>query len=67
MDGGNDKKAIVYNTKEGKKKGGRRKKTKEKREKEKEKTKRVVNSQVIELEHVRGDFLYGYMRITLSF
>ena len=37
MDGGNGKKVIVYNTKEGKKKGGRRKKTKEKREKEKEK------------------------------
>ena len=38
VDGGNDKKAIVYSTKEGKKKGTQRKKTKEKREKEKEKT-----------------------------
>ena len=57
MDGGKGKKAIVYNTKE------------EKREKkeEKEKTKRVVYSQVIALEHVRGYFLYRYTRITLSF
>ena len=38
VDGGNGKKAIVYNTKEGKKKGGQKKKTKGKREKEKEKT-----------------------------
>ena len=38
VDGGNGKKAIVYNTKEGKKKGGQQKKTKGKREKEKEKT-----------------------------
>ena len=67
MDGGNGKKFIVYNTKEGKKKGGRRKKTKEKREKEKEKTKRIEYSQVIILGHVRGYFLYRYMRITLSF
>ena len=37
MDGGNGKKAIVYNTKEEKKEGRQRKKTKEKREKEKEK------------------------------
>ena len=57
VDGGKGKKAIVYNTKE------------EKREKkeEKEKTKRVVYSQVIALEHVRGYFLYRYTRITLSF
>ena len=39
VDGGNSKKAIVYSTKEGKKKGGqKKKKTKGKREKEKEKT-----------------------------
>ena len=38
VDGGNGKKAIVYNTKEEKKKWGHRKKTKGKREKEKEKT-----------------------------
>ena len=38
VDGGNGKKDIVYNTKEGKKKGGQQKKTKGKREKEKEKT-----------------------------
>ena len=38
VDGGNGKKVIVYNKKEGKKKGWERKKTKEKREKEKEKT-----------------------------
>ena len=38
VDGGNGKKAIVYNTKKGKKERGRKKKTKEKREKEKEKT-----------------------------
>ena len=38
VDGGNSKKAIVYSTKEGKKKGGQQKKTKGKREKEKEKT-----------------------------
>ena len=36
VDGGNGKKAIVYNTKEEKKKRGHRKKTKGKREKEKE-------------------------------
>ena len=38
MDGGNGKKAIVYNTKEGKKKGDTEKRLKKKREKEKEKT-----------------------------
>ena len=56
VDGGKGKKAIVYNTKE------------EKREKkeEKEKTKRVVYSQVIALEHVRGYCLYRYTHITLS-
>ena len=53
MDGGNGKKAIVYNTKEGKKKGTQRKKTKEKREKEKERTRRIVYLQIITLEHVR--------------
>ena len=56
VDRENGKKVIVYNTKE------------EKREKkeEKEKTKRVVYSQVIALEHVRGYFLYRYTCITLS-
>ena len=38
VDGGNGKKAIVYNTKEEKKERGQKKKTKGKREKEKEKT-----------------------------
>ena len=36
MDGGNGKKAIVYNTKEEKKEGGQKKKTKEKRERKRE-------------------------------
>ena len=63
VDGGKGKKAIVYNTKEEKRKGGQ----KGEEEKEKEKTKRGVYSQVIALEHVRGYFLYRYMRITLSF
>ena len=53
MDGGKGKKAIVYNTKEEKRKGGQ----KGEEEKEKEKTKRGVYSQVIALEHVRGYFL----------
>ena len=57
MDGGKDKKAIVYNTKGGEK---------EKKE-EKEKTRRIVYFQVIILEHVRGYFLYLYRHITLSF
>ena len=57
MDGGKGKKAIVYNTKEEKKKG----------RKKEEKTKSGVYSQVIALEHVRGYFLYRYTRITLSF
>ena len=63
VDGGKGKKAIVYNTKEEKRKGGQ----KGEEEKEKEKTKRGVYSQVIALEHVRGYFLYRYTRITLSF
>ena len=37
VDGGNGKKAIVYNMKKGKKEGGTKKRTKKKREKEKEK------------------------------
>ena len=36
VDGGNGKKAIVYNTKEEKKEGGQKKKTKEKRERKRE-------------------------------
>ena len=63
VDGGKGKKAIVYNTKEEKRKGGQ----KGEEEKEKEKTKRGVYSQVIALKHVRGYFLYRYTRITLSF
>ena len=63
VDGGKGKKAIVYNTKEEKRKEGE----KREEEKEKEKTKRGVYSQVIALEHVRGYFLYRYTRITLSF
>ena len=55
VDGGNGKKAIVYNTKEKKKGGGEKK------------TKRIEYSQVIVIGHVRGYFLYRYMRITLSF
>ena len=38
VDGGNGKKAIVYNTNEGKKKGDTEKRLKKKKEKEKEKT-----------------------------
>ena len=67
VDGGNGKKVIVYNTKEEKKEGTQKEKTREIEEKENEKTKRVVYSQVIALEHVRGYFSYRYMRITLSF
>ena len=52
VDGGKGKKAIVYNTKEEKRKEGE----KREEEKEKEKTKRGVYSQVIALEHVRGYF-----------
>ena len=37
VDGGNGKKAIVYNTKQGKKEGHTEKKTKKKRRKKKEK------------------------------
>ena len=61
VDGGNGKKVIVYNTKGEKGKRG------EMEEKEKGKTKRMVYSQVIALEHVRGYFSYRYMCITLSF
>ena len=63
VDGGKGKKAIVYNTKEEKRKRGQKRKEKNK----KEKTKRGVYSQVMALEHVRGYFLYRYTRITLSF
>ena len=41
MDGGNGKKDIVYNTKEGKKKGGQQKKLKEKERKKKRKHKEL--------------------------
>ena len=74
VDGGKGERGIVYNTKEGKNGRGERKKelrTKKKRNEknireEKEKTIRMVYSQVIALEHVRGYFLYRYMCITLS-
>ena len=39
VDGGNGKKAMVYNTKEGKKEGGQGKKTKKKRERKKKRKK----------------------------
>ena len=42
MDGGNGKKAIVYNTKEGKKKGREKKKLKEKERKKKRKHKELT-------------------------
>ena len=38
VNGGNGKKAIIYNTKEGKRKGDRKKERKKKRKKRKEKT-----------------------------
>ena len=42
VDGGNGKKAMVYNTKEGKKEGGQGKKTKKKeRERKREKSKEL--------------------------
>ena len=41
VDGGNGKKAIVYNTKEGKKKGREKKKLKEKERKKKRKHKEL--------------------------
>ena len=54
------KKVIVYNTKrEGKNEGGKKKRTTAK-------GKNLVLSVRI-LGHVRGHFLYRYMRITLSF
>ena len=53
----NGEKAIVYNTEEGKGKGGRKK----------EKTGRIVYSQVIALEHIQGYLSYLYKRIILSF
>ena len=53
----NGEKAIVYNTEEGKGKGGRKK----------EKTGRIVYFQVRTLEHFRGYFLDLYRSITLSF
>ena len=59
VDGKNGRKAIVYNTEEEKRNGGE--------EKEKGKTGKIVYSQVITLEHVRGYFVYLYKRIILSF
>ena len=55
VDGENGKKVIVYNTEE------------EKRKRREKKTGRIVYSQVITLEHIRGYFLYLYKRIILSF
>ena len=43
MDGGNDKKGIVYNTKKGKKEGGTEKRLR-KREREEKREKRIVCS-----------------------
>ena len=62
--GGNGKKAMVYNTKRKRRKGD---KEKERERKKKRKKKRLEYSQIIVLGHVRGYFLYRYMRITLSF
>ena len=46
----------------------RRKRTEKKRErKKKRKKKRLEYSEILVLGHVRGYFLYRYMRITLSF
>ena len=42
VDGGNGKKFIVYNTKEGKRKGGQKKKLKEKERKKKRKHKELT-------------------------
>ena len=68
MGGGNGKETIVYNTKEGKKeRGTKKKRLKKKERKKKRKKKRLEYSQIIVLGHVRGYFLYRYMRITLSF
>ena len=55
VDGENGKKVIVYNTEE------------ERRMWERRKTGRIVYSQVITLEHIRGYLLYLYKRIILSF
>ena len=63
VDGGNGKKAMVYNTKREKKEEDEEKE----REKEKKKKEKTWVLLVIVLGHVRGYFLYRYMRITLSF
>ena len=65
MDGGKSERAIVYNTKEGKKEGEREKKIRKK--KKKKKTRRIVYSQVITINHIRGYLLCLYKRIILSF
>ena len=57
MDGGNGKKAIVYNTKREKRKGGGRNTIAKGKN---------LGLLVRILGHVRGYFLYRYMRITLS-
>ena len=44
MDGGNGKKAIVYNTKKGKKEGGTKKRTKKKREKRKKRKSKELSA-----------------------
>ena len=44
VDGGNDKKAIVYNTKKGKKGGGDRKKDKEKRKRKKKRKRKELST-----------------------
>ena len=44
VDGGNGKKAIVYNTKKGKKGGTQKKRRRKKKEKEKEKKERIEYS-----------------------
>ena len=64
VDGGKSKRAIVYNTKEGKKE---REGEKRRYERKKEKTRRIVYSQVITLNHIRGGLLCLYKRIILSF
>ena len=44
MDGGNGKKAIVYNTKKGKKEGGTEKRTKKKKEKRKKRKSKELSA-----------------------
>ena len=60
MDGGNGKKAIVYNTKREKERGGRWERKTTVKEKNLGLLVRILGP-------VRGYLLYRYMRITLSF